>query len=127
MSSHFGSVEFNFPTGSTMTGSQCFPAAGYAEGLEAGAQAGQAVSARRQSSATTTASSTPRSATARRLKAKSKRRSATRCATWPRCMFVVEDDEWAISTPVEREHPRRQRREAVPPLLAHRAATTTSK
>ena len=28
MTSHFGSVEFNFPTGSTMTGSQCLPAAG---------------------------------------------------------------------------------------------------
>src|SRR3954451_8235197 len=34
MSSHFGSVEFNFPTGSTMTGSQCLPAAGYAGGLK---------------------------------------------------------------------------------------------
>ena len=34
MSSHFGSVEFNFPTGSTMTGSQALPAAGYAEGLK---------------------------------------------------------------------------------------------
>ena len=28
MTSHFGSVEFNYPTGSTMTGSQCLPAAG---------------------------------------------------------------------------------------------------
>src|SRR5438477_11683655 len=34
MSSHFGSVEFNFPTGSTMTGSQALPAAGYAEGVK---------------------------------------------------------------------------------------------
>ena len=33
MSSHFGSVEFNFPTGSTMTGSQALPAAGYAEAV----------------------------------------------------------------------------------------------
>jgi hypothetical protein len=33
MTSHFGSVQFNFPTGSTMTGSQCLPAAGRAEAL----------------------------------------------------------------------------------------------
>src|SRR5436309_833855 len=44
MSSHFGSVEFNFPTGSTMTGSQCLPAAGYAQGLKLEQQLGKKLS-----------------------------------------------------------------------------------
>src|SRR5438067_5720420 len=41
MSSHFGSVEFNFPTGSTMTGSQALPAAGYATALKKEQQLGK--------------------------------------------------------------------------------------
>src|SRR5438067_10813303 len=44
MSSHFGSIDFNFPTGSTMTGSQCLPAAGYAQGLKLEQQLGKKLS-----------------------------------------------------------------------------------
>ncbi|MEP6776802.1 MAG: thiamine pyrophosphate-dependent enzyme, partial [Chloroflexota bacterium] len=44
MSSHFGSVDFNFPTGSTMTGSQFLPAAGYGEGLKLERKLGKALS-----------------------------------------------------------------------------------
>ncbi|MEO5953965.1 MAG: thiamine pyrophosphate-dependent dehydrogenase E1 component subunit alpha, partial [Chloroflexia bacterium] len=99
MSSHFGSVEFNFPTGSTMTGSQFLPAAGYGEGLKLERKLGKKHSrgakiGRDDSFVYTSIGD----GTTSEGEVEEAIRDAVRYMA--PVLFVVEDDEWAISTPV---------------------------
>jgi 2-oxoisovalerate dehydrogenase E1 component len=104
MSSHFGSVAFNFPTGSTMTGSQALPAAGYGEGLKLERKLGKKFSRSAKAGHDdafvyisigdgTTAEGEVEEAI----------RDAVRFMA--PVMFVIEDDQWAISTPVSTNIP----------------------
>jgi 2-oxoisovalerate dehydrogenase E1 component len=99
MSSHFGSVEFNFPTGSTMTGSQCLPAAGYAEGLKLERKIGNAISkgAKEGKNDSFVYTSIGDGTTAEGEVEEAVRDAVRFMAP---VLFVVEDDQWAISTPV---------------------------
>ena len=99
MSSHFGSVEFNFPTGSTMTGSQALPAAGYAEGLKLEKQLGKKLSkgALEGKNDSIVYTSVGDGTTAEGEVEEAVRDAVRKMAP---VIFVVEDDEWAISTPV---------------------------
>jgi 2-oxoisovalerate dehydrogenase E1 component len=99
MSSHFGSVEFNFPTGSTMTGSQCLPAAGYAEGLKLERKIGNAISkgAKEGKNDSFVYTSIGDGTTAEGEVEEAIRDAVRFMAP---VLFVVEDDQWAISTPV---------------------------
>ncbi len=104
MSSHFGSVEFNFPTGSTMTGSQCLPAAGAAAALKLEKKLGKAYSrgakeGRNDSIVYTSVGD----GTTSEGEVEEAIRDAVRDMS--PIIFVVEDDEWAISTPVSRNVP----------------------
>jgi 2-oxoisovalerate dehydrogenase E1 component len=100
MSSHFGSVEFNFPTGSTMTGSQCLPATGYGEGLKLERKLGKKFSRSAQDGLdgafvyTSVGDGTT---------AEGEVEEAVRDAVrfMAPVLFVVEDDGWAISTPAD--------------------------
>ena len=99
MSSHFGSVEFNFPTGSTMTGSQCLPATGYASALKLERKLGKQFSygAKLGYNDTIVYTSVGDGTTSEGEVEEAIRDAVRRMAP---VMFVVEDDEWAISTPV---------------------------
>src|SRR3954453_6327208 len=99
MSSHFGSVEFNFPTGSTMTGSQCLPAAGYAGGLKLERKLGKRYSygAKLGYDDSFVYTSVGDGTTSEGEVEEAVREAVRRMSP---IMFVVEDDEWAISTPV---------------------------
>ncbi len=99
MSSHFGSVDFNFPTGSTMTGSQCLPASGYAEGLKLEKKLGKkfSLSARAGKDDAFVYTSVGDGTTSEGEVEEAVRDAVRFMAP---ILFVVEDDEWAISTPV---------------------------
>ena len=104
MSSHFGSVDFNFPTGSTMTGSQCLPAAGAAAAIKLEKKLGKAYSrgaseGRNNSIVYTSVGD----GTTSEGEVEEAIRDAVRDMS--PIVFVVEDDEWAISTPVSRNVP----------------------
>ncbi len=99
MSSHFGSVDFNFPTGSTMTGSQALPATGCAAGLKLEKKLGKrysraALMGRNDAFVYTSVGD----GTTAEGEVEEAIRDAVR--EMAPIMFVVEDDEWAISTPV---------------------------
>lgn len=99
MSSHFGSVEFNFPTGSTMTGSQALPAAGYAEGLKLEKRLGKKWSrAANDGYSDSVVYTSVGDGTTSEGEVEEAVRDAVRFMA--PVIFVVEDDEWAISTPV---------------------------
>jgi 2-oxoisovalerate dehydrogenase E1 component len=99
MSSHFGSVEFNFPTGSTMTGSQALPAAGYAEGLKLEKKLGKKFSKGAKEGKTDSVVYTSvGDGTTSEGEVEEAVRDAVRFMA--PVIFVVEDDQWAISTPV---------------------------
>src|SRR5205085_8661537 len=99
MSSHFGSIEFNFPTGSTMTGSQALPASGYAEGLKLEKRLGKKLSRAANDGHT---DSIVYTSVGDGTTAEGEVEEAVRDAVrfMAPILFVVEDDEWAISTPV---------------------------
>ena len=96
MTSHFGSVQFNFPTGSTMTGSQCLPAAGRAEALVLERRLGTRVSDSRPDTVVYTSLG---DGTTSEGEVEEAIRDAVR--NMAPLMVVVEDDGWAISTPIE--------------------------
>jgi 2-oxoisovalerate dehydrogenase E1 component len=99
MSSHFGSIDFNFPTGSTMTGSQCLPAAGYGEGIKLERKLGKQFSkGAKQGKNDAFAYTSVGDGTTAEGEVEEAIRDAVRFMA--PVMFVVEDDEWAISTPV---------------------------
>lgn len=99
MSSHFGSVEFNFPTGSTMTGSQALPASGYAEGLKKERELGKRFSrGARDGYDDSVVYTSVGDGTTAEGEVEEAIRDAVRFMA--PVIFVVEDDEWAISTPV---------------------------
>jgi 2-oxoisovalerate dehydrogenase E1 component len=99
MSSHFGSVEFNFPTGSTMTGSQALPAAGYANALKKERELGKQFSrGAKDGYKDSIVYTSVGDGTTAEGEVEEAIRDAVR--NMSPIMFVVEDDEWAISTPV---------------------------
>jgi 2-oxoisovalerate dehydrogenase E1 component len=100
MSSHFGSVDFNFPTGSTMTGSQCLPAAGYGEGLKLERKIGKkhSRSAKEGKDGAFVYTSVGDGTTAEGEVEEAIRDAVRFMAP---VLFVVEDDGWAISTPAD--------------------------
>jgi 2-oxoisovalerate dehydrogenase E1 component len=100
MSSHFGSVDFNFPTGSTMTGSQCLPAAGYGEGLKLERKIGKKYSrsAKEGKDGAFVYTSVGDGTTAEGEVEEAIRDAVRFMAP---VLFVVEDDGWAISTPAD--------------------------
>ena len=99
MSSHFGSVVFNFPTGSTMTGSQALPAAGYAEGLKLERKLGKKFSrSAKDGHNDAFVYMSIGDGTTSEGEVEEAIRDAVRFMA--PVMFVVEDDQWAISTPV---------------------------
>lgn len=99
MSSHFGSVDFNFPTGSTMTGSQCLPAVGYAEALKLERKLGKRFSRGAKDGYDDTIVYTSLGdGTTSEGEVEEAIKDAVR--NMAPIIFVVEDDEWAISTPV---------------------------
>ncbi|HUP26910.1 MAG TPA: thiamine pyrophosphate-dependent enzyme [Chloroflexia bacterium] len=104
MSSHFGSVDFNFPTGSTMTGSQCLPAAGCAAGLKLEKKLGKKFSKAAQEGRDDTIVYTSLGdGTTSEGEVEEAVRDAVR--DMAPIIFMVLDDEWAISTPVSRNIP----------------------
>lgn len=99
MSSHFGSVEFNFPTGSTMTGSQFLPAAGYGEGLKLERKLGKKHSrGAREGKDDSFVYTSIGDGTTSEGEVEEAIRDAVRYMA--PVLFMIEDDEWAISTPV---------------------------
>lgn len=99
MSSHFGSVEFNFPAGSTMTGSQCLPAVGVANGLKLGKKLGKRYSkGAKEGKKDSIVYTSVGDGTTSEGEVEEAVRDAVR--NMSPIIFVVEDDEWAISTPV---------------------------
>lgn len=99
MSSHFGSVEFGFPTGSTMTGSQCLPATGAAAGIKLEKKLGKQYSAGARSGYSDSIVYTSvGDGTTSEGEVEEAVRDAVRDMS--PILFVVEDDGWAISTPV---------------------------
>ena len=96
MTSHFGSQEFNYPTGSTMTGSQCLPAAGRANALSLERKLGVNVS---DSQPDTVVYTSLGDGTTSEGEVEEAIRDAVR--NMSPLLIVVEDDRWAISTPVE--------------------------
>ena len=104
MSSHFGSVEFNFPTGSTMTGSQCLPAAGAGAALKLERKIGKQFSrAAKEGKADTIVYTSVGDGTTSEGEVEEAIRDAVRDMS--PVIFMVLDDGWAISTPVERNIP----------------------
>ena len=99
MSSHFGSVDFNFPTGSTMTGSQCLPASGYASALKTEKLLGKKYSygARMGRDDSIVYTSIGDGTTSEGEVEEAIREAVRKMAP---IIFVIEDDEWAISTPI---------------------------
>lgn len=100
MTSHFGSQQFNFPTGSTMTGSQCLPAAGRAEALVLERRLGTRVSDSRPDTVVYTSLG---DGTTSEGEVEEAIRDAVR--NMAPLMIVVEDDGWAISTPIDTNIP----------------------
>lgn len=100
MTSHFGSREFNYPTGSTMTGSQCLPAAGRAEALKLERKLGTKVSDAQPDTIVYTSLG---DGTTSEGEVEEAIRDAVR--NMVPLLIVIEDDEWAISTPVETNVP----------------------
>lgn len=99
MSSHFGSVPFNFPTGSTMTGSQALPAVGYANALKKERELGKKFSRGAKDGYNDSIVYTSvGDGTTSEGEVEEAIRDAVR--NMSPIIFVVEDDEWAISTPV---------------------------
>jgi 2-oxoisovalerate dehydrogenase E1 component len=96
MTSHFGSKEFNYPTGSTMTGSQLLPAAGRANALTLERKLGANVS---DSQPDTIVYTSLGDGTTSEGEVEEAIRDAVR--NMSPLLIVVEDDRWAISTPVE--------------------------
>jgi 2-oxoisovalerate dehydrogenase E1 component len=104
MSSHFGSVDFNFPTGSTMTGSQCLPAAGCAAGLKLEKKLGKKLSkAAKTGHDDSVVYTSVGDGTTSEGEVEEAVRDAVRDMS--PIIFMVLDDEWAISTPVDRNIP----------------------
>jgi 2-oxoisovalerate dehydrogenase E1 component len=104
MSSHFGSIEFNFPTGSTMTGSQCLPAAGAANALKLERRIGKAFSrGAKEGKNDSIVYTSIGDGTTSEGEVEEAVRDAVR--EMSPIIFMVLDDEWAISTPVERNIP----------------------
>ena len=100
MPSHWGHKALNIVSQGSPTGTQCLQAVGCAEaGMLYERVAGHSPIARRSS--TTTRSSTCRSATARRAKASSGSRSTRPARATLPVLFLVEDNGYAISVPVE--------------------------
>ncbi|HMA34078.1 MAG TPA: thiamine pyrophosphate-dependent dehydrogenase E1 component subunit alpha, partial [Chloroflexia bacterium] len=100
MTSHFGSVEFNYPTGSTMTGSQCLPAAGRAEALALEQKLGVRVSGSQPDTIVYTSLG---DGTTSEGEVEEAIRDAVR--NMAPLLIVIEDDAWAISTPIETNVP----------------------
>jgi 2-oxoisovalerate dehydrogenase E1 component len=100
MTSHFGSIEFNYPTGSTMTGSQCLQAVGRAEALLLEQKLGLKVSQALPDSVVYTSVG---DGTTSEGEVEEAIRDAVR--NMAPVLFVIEDDGWAISTPVETNVP----------------------
>ena len=96
MTSHFGSIEFNYPTGSTMTGSQCLPAAGRANALVLEQKLGVKVSGAKPDTVVYTSLG---DGTTAEGEVEEAIRDAVR--NMSPLLIVIEDDHWAISTPVE--------------------------
>jgi 2-oxoisovalerate dehydrogenase E1 component len=104
MSSHFGSVEFNFPTGSTMTGSQCLPAVGCAAGLKLEKKLGKQFSKAAKAGVTDSIVYTSLGdGTTSEGEVEEAIRDAVR--EMAPVIIIVLDDGWAISTPVDRNVP----------------------
>jgi 2-oxoisovalerate dehydrogenase E1 component len=104
MSSHFGSVEFNFPTGSTMTGSQCLPAAGAANALKLERRIGAQFSrGAKEGKNDTIVYTSVGDGTTSEGEVEEAIRDAVR--EMSPIIFMVLDDGWAISTPVDRNIP----------------------
>jgi 2-oxoisovalerate dehydrogenase E1 component len=104
MSSHFGSIEFNFPTGSTMTGSQCLPAAGAAAALKLERKLGEEFSrGAKQGRHDTVVYTSLGDGTTSEGEVEEAIRDAVRDMS--PVIFMILDDEWAISTPVTRNIP----------------------
>jgi len=104
MSSHFGSVEFNFPTGSTMTGSQCLPAVGCAAGLKLEKKLGRQFSKAAKAGVTDSIVYTSLGdGTTSEGEVEEAIRDAVR--EMAPVIIIVLDDGWAISTPVDRNVP----------------------
>jgi 2-oxoisovalerate dehydrogenase E1 component len=104
MSSHFGSIEFNFPTGSTMTGSQCLPAAGAAAALKLERKLGKAYSrGAKEGKNDSIVYTSLGDGTTSEGEVEEAIRDAVRDMS--PIVFVILDDEWAISTPVTRNIP----------------------
>lgn len=100
MSSHFGSVEFNFPTGSTMTGSQALPAVGCASGLKKEKALGLKLSkAAKGGHDDAFVYTSVGDGTTAEGEVEEAIKDAVR--NMSPVLFVIEDDEWAISTPVD--------------------------
>lgn len=99
MSSHFGSVEFSFPTGSTMTGSQVLPAVGCASGFKLEKKLGKAHSrpAHMGHDDAIVYTSVGDGTTAEGEVEEAIKDAVRNMSP---VLIVVEDDEWAISTPV---------------------------
>ncbi len=99
MSSHFGSVEFSFPTGSTMTGSQVLPAVGCATGFKLEKKLGKAFSRpSKMGHNDAIVYTSVGDGTTAEGEVEEAIKDAVR--NMSPVLIVVEDDEWAISTPV---------------------------
>lgn len=99
MSSHFGSVEFSFPTGSTMTGSQVLPAVGCASGFKLEKKLGKAHSRpAKMGHGDAVVYTSVGDGTTAEGEVEEAIKDAVR--NMSPVLIVVEDDEWAISTPV---------------------------
>ncbi|MDQ5822982.1 MAG: thiamine pyrophosphate-dependent enzyme [Chloroflexota bacterium] len=100
MSSHFGSVEFNFPTGSTMTGSQALPAVGAATALMLEKKLGKQFSpSARMGRSDAMVYMSVGDGTTSEGEVEEAIKDAVR--TMSPILLTVLDDEWAISTPVD--------------------------
>ena len=110
MPSHWGHRARHIVSQSSPTGTQCLQAVGCAEAgmIFARARPGSATARRRGSRRTR--SSTCRSATARRARASSGSRSTPPASSSLPVVFLVEDNGYAISVPVDGADARRQRR-----------------
>lgn len=100
MSSHFGSVDFNFPTGSTMTGSQALPAVGAATGLNLEKKLGKKFSkGARMDRTDSIVYMSVGDGTTSEGEVEEAIKDAVR--NMSPILIMILDDEWAISTPVE--------------------------
>jgi 2-oxoisovalerate dehydrogenase E1 component len=100
MSSHFGSIPFNFPTGSTMTGSQALPAVGCASALKLEKKLGKKFSrpAKNGHDDAIVYTSVGDGTTSEGEVEEAIKDAVRNMAP---IIFMILDDEWAISTPVD--------------------------